>query len=49
MPALRQPPDAEQPVSFDQIMDALRQLDSDASARQSALWEFRDSFDRLYA
>jgi len=49
MPALRQPPGAEQPVSFDQIMDALRQLDSDASTRQSACCEFRHSFDRLDA
>jgi len=44
MPALRQPPSAEQPISFDQIMDALRQLDSVASARQSASCEFRHSF-----
>lgn len=28
MPALRQPPGNERPVSFDEIMDALRQLDS---------------------
>ena len=27
MPALRQPPGAGQPISFDSIMDALRQLD----------------------
>jgi hypothetical protein len=27
MPALRQPPDAESPVSFDEIMDALVSLD----------------------
>jgi len=49
MPALRQPPGAEQPISFDQIMDTLRQLDSDASARQSASCEFSHSFDRLDA
>lgn len=49
MPALRQPPGAEQPISFDHIMDALRQLDSDASARQSASCEFSHSFDRLDA
>ena len=49
MPALRQPPGAEQPISFDQIMDALRQLDSDASARQPASCEFSHSFDRLDA
>jgi hypothetical protein len=28
MPALRQPPGAERPVSFDEIMDALRRLDA---------------------
>jgi hypothetical protein len=49
MPALRRPPGAEQPISFDQIMDALRQLDSDATARQSASCEFPHSFDRLDA
>ena len=27
MPALRQPPGARQPISFDAIMDALRRLD----------------------
>jgi hypothetical protein len=30
MPALRQPPGAAQPVSFDDIMDALRRLDATA-------------------
>jgi hypothetical protein len=49
MPALRQPPGAEQPISFDQVMDALRQLDSDASARPSASGDLRHSFDRLDA
>lgn len=49
MPALRQPPGAERPVSFDQIMDALRQLDSDASARPPVSGESRHSFDRLNA
>ncbi|MBB3148090.1 hypothetical protein FHS21_004533 [Phyllobacterium trifolii] len=29
MPALRQPPGAEQPVAFDDIMVALGELDSD--------------------
>ena len=29
MPALRQPPGAEQPVAFDDIMVALCELDSD--------------------
>lgn len=36
MPALRQPPGAPSPVSFDAIMDALRSLDGAAAARQSA-------------
>ncbi|TKT75821.1 hypothetical protein [Aquamicrobium sp. LC103] len=49
MPALRQPAGTEQPISFDQIMDALRQLDSDASTRRSGSGELRDSFDRLDA
>lgn len=29
MPALRQPPGARRPVSFDEIVDALRSLDDD--------------------
>jgi hypothetical protein len=29
MPALRQPPGGSEPVSFDQIMDALRRLDGE--------------------
>lgn len=33
MPALRQPPGAQKPVAFDDIMDALRRLDRDASGR----------------
>jgi uncharacterized protein YbjT (DUF2867 family) len=32
MPALRHPPGARQPVSFDDIMEALRRLDGPASA-----------------
>jgi hypothetical protein len=32
MPALRQPPGAETPVSFDQIMDALCSLDATTAA-----------------
>lgn len=32
MPALRQPPGARQPVSFDAIMDALRRLDASGLA-----------------
>ncbi|MDW6022204.1 hypothetical protein SAZ10_10595 [Mesorhizobium sp. BAC0120] len=49
MPALRQPPGAERPISFDQIMDALRQLDGEASTHQSGSGDFRHSFDRLDA
>lgn len=49
MPALRQPPGAEQPISFDQIMDALCRLDRDASARPPVSGEARLSFDRLDA
>ena len=49
MPALRQLPGAGQPISFDQIMDALRQLDSDASTRPPASEDLRHSFDRLDA
>ena len=30
MPALRQPPGGSEPVSFDQIMDALRRLDEES-------------------
>jgi hypothetical protein len=47
MPALRQPPGTEQPISFDQIMDALCQLDRDPSAHPPV--EARHSFDRLDA
>jgi hypothetical protein len=35
MPALRHPPGAEQPVSFDQIMDALCKLDTAAAPRST--------------
>jgi hypothetical protein len=38
MPALRQPPGAAQPVTFGQIMDALRQLDGDLPARRATSW-----------
>ena len=34
MPALRQPPGVHKPVAFDDIMDALRRLDRDASDRE---------------
>jgi hypothetical protein len=48
MPALRQPPGAERPVSFDEIMDALRQLDDFANPGDaSPAYEHRHSFDRL--
>lgn len=36
VPALRQPPGAEQPVSFDEIMDALRRLDAEPSPQASS-------------
>ncbi|MER9583163.1 hypothetical protein [Mesorhizobium sp. M0047] len=49
MPALRQPPGASQPVSFDQIMDALFKLDGDASAPPHEPGEFPHLFDRLGA
>ncbi|WP_214477078.1 hypothetical protein [Mesorhizobium sp. dw_380] len=49
MPALRQPPGASQPVSFDQIMDALFKLDGDVSAPRQAAGEFTHLFDRLGA
>ena len=49
MPALRQPPGAERPITFDQIMDALCKLDGNDSAPRSASREFRHSFDRLDA
>jgi len=47
MPALRQPPGTEQPISFDQIMDALCRLDRDPLAYPPV--EARHSFDRLDA
>jgi len=49
MPALRQPPGADQPVSFDQIMDALCKLDGNAFTRQAASSDPRHGFDRLDA
>ena len=49
MPALRQPPGVEQPISFDQIMDALWRLDRKASARPPVSEEMRHSFDKLDA
>jgi hypothetical protein len=44
LPALRQPAGAERPISFDQIMDALCKLDSNAPSASS---EFGRRFDRL--
>jgi hypothetical protein len=49
VPALRQPPGAPQPISFDQIMDALCRLDRDASAHPPISGVARRSFDRLDA
>lgn len=43
MPALRQPPGASQPVSFDEIMDALLKLDGDVSAPRQAAGDFPTS------
>ena len=37
MPALRQPPDDKAPVSFDDIVDALRSLDDDPPPRPGGL------------
>ncbi len=47
MPALRHPPGAEQPVSFDHIMDALCKLDTTAGPRSAD--DGRHLFDRLDA
>lgn len=44
MPALRRPPGTGEPVTFDQIMDALRKLDA-ASSRQTSI-RIRHSFNR---
>ncbi len=43
LPALRRPPGAEQPISFDQIMDALCRLD----AASHPTGDRRHGFDRL--
>jgi hypothetical protein len=43
-----QPPGAERPISFDQIMDALCKLDDDMSGRTTS-GELRHNFDRLDA
>ena len=47
MPALRHPLGAEQPVSFDHIMDALCKLDTAAGPRSAD--DGRHLFDRLDA
>ena len=50
MPALRQPPGAERPVSFDEIMDALRRLDATAPPPSGpADDDHRQVVDRLSA
>jgi len=46
VPALRRPPGTEQPISFDQIMDALCRLDKAAAPSTG---DRRHSFDRLDA
>ena len=48
VPALRRPPGTEQPISFDQIMDALCRLDRAAVPSRSTL-DRRHSFDRMDA
>ncbi|MCB1463772.1 MAG: hypothetical protein KDJ90_15435 [Nitratireductor sp.] len=47
VPALRRPPGAKQPISFDQIMDALCKLDAKGSPASAP--DRRESFDRLDA
>ncbi|WP_246674680.1 hypothetical protein [Mesorhizobium sp. B4-1-3] len=50
MPALRQPPGTERPVSFDDIMDALRRLDALAPPPSNAADDdHRQLIDRLSA
>ncbi|MDW6023391.1 hypothetical protein SAZ10_16690 [Mesorhizobium sp. BAC0120] len=48
MPAFRHPPGVEEPVSFDQIMDALRQLDG-AAAPSLPTTDHQHMFDRVVA
>ena len=48
VPALRRPPGTEQPISFDQIMDALCRLDRAAVPSRSTS-DRRHSFDRMDA
>lgn len=50
MPALRQPPGARQPIPFDAVMDALRQLDRiDAKRSNGAVGECGSEQQRLDA
>lgn len=50
MPALRQPPGARQPIPFDAVMDALRQLDGiDAKRSNRAVGERGSERQRLDA
>jgi len=49
MPALRQPPGAQKPVAFDDIMDALRRLDRDASDRERVVRHSAGERERLDA
>ncbi|CDX22203.1 conserved hypothetical protein [Mesorhizobium sp. ORS 3324] len=48
VPALRRPPGSDQPVSLDQIMDALRRLDA-AAAPSTPTGHRRHTVDRLDA
>jgi hypothetical protein len=48
MPALRQPPGRSEPVSFDQIMDALRRLDEEPKPTAYDYCD-RPNMDRLDA
>ncbi len=50
MPALRQPPGARQPIPFDAVMDALRQLDGiDSKSSNRAVGERGSERQRLDA
>jgi hypothetical protein len=49
MPALRHPPGVERPVSFDDIMDALRHLNASAPTPPGPADEARQVVDRLSA
>lgn len=49
MPALRLPPSADKPVSFDIIMDALRRLDRGDIGADDAVCASADRHHRLHA